>query len=139
MKAFEELKQEFLKVKGFEDRYKLILDIGKTLENYPEEFRQDKFKVKGCQSQVWLKPEFADGKVHFYADSDSLLVKGIVAIVVRAYNDLPPDEILNLKADFLKDLGLAEHLSMNRSNGLMSMIKQVQLYALVFKNVKGNL
>jgi len=134
------IKEEFLKFPDWEDRYQELIQIGKKLSTYPEDKREEKYKVKGCQSQVWLFPEFKDGKVIFYGDSDALLVKGIIGLLIKVYSDSTPDEILVTKPDFLKEVGITEHLSMNRSNGLASMMKQMQMYAAVFKAMqKGNL
>lgn len=131
-----QVKERFLKFQDWEDRYKELIHIGRDLQNYPEDKREEKYKVKGCQSQVWLYPEFKDGRVYFYADSDAVLVKGIVGLLVSVYSDATPDEILMTKPDFLKEVGITEHLSMNRSNGLASMMKQIQMYAVVFKSMQ---
>ena len=120
----------------WEERYKKLIEWGSKLPLYPEEFRLDKFKIKGCQSQVWLYPYKTDGKIFFHADSDAVLVKGIVALLLFVYSGSTPSEILKTGSDFLKDLGITQHLSMNRSNGLASMFKQIQLYALVYENMK---
>lgn len=130
-----QVKERFLKYNDWEDRYKELIHLGKELNAYPEDKREDKYKVKGCQSQVWLFPEFKDGRVYFYADSDAMLVKGIVGLLVNVYSDATPDEILSTKPEFLKEVGITEHLSMNRSNGLAAMMKQMQMYALVFKTM----
>lgn len=130
------VKERFLKFKDWEDRYKELIHLGKALPNYPEDKRDEKYKVKGCQSQVWLYPEFKDGKVFFHADSDAILVKGIVGLLVSVYSDATPDEILSTKPDFLKEVGITEHLSMNRSNGLAAMMKQMQMYAVVYKSIE---
>lgn len=131
-----QIKERFLKFNDWEDRYKELIHLGRELPNYPEEKRDDKYKVKGCQSQVWLYPEFKDGIVNFYADSDAVLVKGIVGLLVNVYSNATPDEILAVKPEFLKEVGITEHLSMNRSNGLAAMMKQMQMYALVFKSMQ---
>jgi cysteine desulfuration protein SufE len=130
-----QIKNHFLKFSDWEDRYREIIHLGRDLAPYPEEKREEKYKVKGCQSQVWLFPEFKNGRVYFYADSDALLVKGIIGLLVKVYSDATPDEILSTKPDFLKEVGITEHLSMNRSNGLAAMMKQIQMYALVFKSL----
>lgn len=132
----DQIKTRFLQFQDWEDRYKELINLGKGLEAYPEDKREEKFKIKGCQSQVWLYPEFKDGRIYFHADSDALLVKGIIGLLVNVYSNATPDEILNTKADFLKEVGITEHLSMNRSNGLASMMKQIQMYALVFKSTQ---
>jgi cysteine desulfuration protein SufE len=131
-----QVKERFLQYKDWEDRYKELIKIGRDLSLYPEDKRDEKYKVKGCQSQVWLYPEFKDGRVHFSADSDAVLVKGIVGLLVSVYSDATPEEILSTKPDFLKEVGITEHLSMNRSNGLAAMMKQMQMYALVFKSIQ---
>ncbi len=131
-----QVKERFLQYKDWEDRYKELIKIGRDLGLYPEEKRDEKYKVKGCQSQVWLYPEFKDGRVYFAADSDAVLVKGIVGLLVSVYSDATPEEILSTKPDFLKEVGITEHLSMNRSNGLAAMMKQMQMYALVFKSMQ---
>ncbi len=130
-----QMKNRFLQFQDWEDRYKELITLGKQLPAYPEEKRDEKFKVKGCQSQVWLCPEFKEGRVYFHADSDALLVKGIAAVLVGVYSDTTPDEILSTKPDFLSEVGITEHLSMNRSNGLAAMMKQIQMYAVVFKSM----
>lgn len=130
-----QLKERFKKISDWEDRYKELIELGKELAPLPPAGQHEKFKVKGCQSQVWLYPEFKNGRVYFYADSDALLVKGIVAMLVSVYSDSTPSEITQEKADFLKELGITEHLSMNRTNGLASMLKQIQMYALVFQSM----
>lgn len=129
------IKQRFLQFNDWEDRYKELIVVGKNLPAYPEDKREDKYKVKGCQSQVWLYPEFKEGRVYFHADSDALLVKGIVGILTSVYSDATPEEILSTKPEFLAEVGITEHLSMNRSNGLAAMMKQIQMYAVVFKSM----
>jgi len=132
-----QIKNRFLQFKDWEDRYKELIQLGKSLAPYPEDKRDEKFKVKGCQSQVWLYPEFKEGRVYFHGDSDALLVKGIVGLLTSVYSDATPDEILSTKPEFLKEVGITEHLSMNRSNGLAAMMKQIQMYAVVFKSMSA--
>ncbi len=128
-----EIQGEFALLGSWEDRYAHIIDMGKHLPAYPEEYRTDTFKVKGCTSQVWLHPTFTNGRIHFDADSDAIIVKGLVALLMRIYNDRTPDEILAIPGDFVRTLGLDTHLSPNRANGLASMVKQIALYALAMK------
>jgi cysteine desulfuration protein SufE len=130
-----QIKQRLGQYSDWEDRYKELILLGKSLQNYPEDKRDEKYKVKGCQSQVWLYPELKDGRVYFFGDSDAVLVKGIVGLLLSVYSDATPDEILATKPEFLKEVGITEHLSMNRSNGLAAMMKQIQMYALVFKSL----
>ncbi|WP_393055382.1 SufE family protein [Halobacteriovorax sp. CON-3] len=124
---------EFNGFGDWEDRYMHIISRGKEMESLPEDLQKEEYKVKGCQSQVWLIPELKDGKVYFRADSDAAIVKGIVSILVGVYSNATPDEILATKPDFLDTIGLRQHLSMSRANGLSSMIKQISMYALAFK------
>ncbi len=131
-----QIRDRFLKFQDWEDRYKELIQLGRSLPPYPEDKRDEKYKVKGCQSQVWLFPELKDGRVFFHADSDAVLVKGIVALLTSVYSDATPDEILSTKPEFLKEVGITEHLSMNRSNGLAAMMKQIQMYALVYKTMQ---
>jgi cysteine desulfuration protein SufE len=132
----DRIKASFLKFSDWEDRYKELIQLGRNLAPYPEDKREEKYKIKGCQSQVWLYPEFKEGKIFFKADSDAVLVKGIVGLLLSVYSDSSPEEILATKPDFLKEIGITEHLSMNRSNGLAAMMKQIQMYALVFKSMQ---
>jgi cysteine desulfuration protein SufE len=129
------IKERFLGKSDWEERYKELIQLGKALPPLAEEGRLEKYLVKGCQSQVWLYPQFREGRVFFQADSDAILVKGIVALLLEVYSDCTPQEILKTPADFLKDIGITEHLSMNRSNGLASMLKQIQMYALVYQSL----
>ncbi len=131
-----QVRGRFLQYSDWEDRYKELIHLGRELSFYPDDKRDEKYKVKGCQSQVWLYPEFKEGRVYFLADSDALLVKGIVGLLVSVYSNATPEEILSTKPDFLKEVGITEHLSMNRSNGLAAMMKQMQMYALVFKSMQ---
>ena len=117
----------------WEERYAELIKFGKEFSELDEKYQVEKFKVNGCQSQVWLHPRLKDGKIEFQASSDAVLVKGIISLLVYVYTDRSPDEILNLKPDFLDQLGVREHLSMNRSNGIMHMLKKIQTYAILFK------
>ncbi len=127
--------ERFKAVSDWEDRYKELILVGKEMPAYPEEQRLEKFKVKGCQSQVWLYPSLVEGRLRLAADSDALLVKGIVGLLVHAYDGARPAEVLQDKGEFLRQIGITEHLSMNRSNGLASMMKQIQMYALVYQGL----
>ncbi len=129
----DELKISFNQYSNWEDRYTYLIEMGKKLNEMNPSYKIEANLVKGCQSQVWLFAELKDRKVHFEADSDASIVKGLIALLVYVYSDASPDEILATKPTFLEDLGLKEHLSMSRANGLNSMIKQISLYALAFK------
>ncbi|PIP95626.1 MAG: Fe-S metabolism protein SufE [Bdellovibrio sp. CG12_big_fil_rev_8_21_14_0_65_39_13] len=141
MKKIEERVQditaEFAQFKDWEGRYKHLVEIGKKLPIVSDDKKTDTFKVRGCQSQVWLIPRLEDNRVYFEADSDASIVKGIVALLLAIYSDNTPQEILNLKLDFLDSIGLKQHLSMNRANGLASMVKQIQMYAYAYQTQIG--
>ena len=123
----------------WELKYEKIIDLGKKWPGLQDQFKTDDLKVKGCQSQVWLKADKApDGTISFRGDSDAILVKGLVALVLTVYNNETPEDILTFEPDFLKELGLDTGLSPSRSNGLYSMVKQVKYYAMAFKYLKNN-
>jgi cysteine desulfuration protein SufE len=123
----------------WELKYEKIIDLGKKWPGLSDEFKIDDLKVKGCQSQVWLKADLTDdGKINFRGDSDAILVKGLVALVLTVYSGETPDDILTSEPTFLKELGLDTGLSPSRSNGLYSMVKQVKFYAMAFKYLKNN-
>lgn len=131
-----QLKNRFLSFPDWESRYKEMMELGKQLPVFPADQKLEKYLIKGCQSQVWLIPSFENGKLYFLADSDSLLVKGIIALLVCVYSGETPSMILSYKPDFLKEIGITEHLTMNRSNGLVAMVKQMQLYALAYQTLE---
>ncbi len=125
---------EFSQFKNWEERYKHVIDLGKTLPELPAEMMDDKFLVKGCQSRVWLHAQKnSEGKVVLIADSDAMIVKGLVAVLLKVYSQATPDDILANPPQFISELGFASHLSASRANGLMSMVKQIMLYATAFK------
>ncbi len=120
-----------IQFKDWEDKYAAIIKLGKEMPSMPEEFRVDGNKVSGCQSQVWLYPDMSSSldKVLFYADSDALIAKGLIALVLQVYNSSSAQEIMTTAPNFIQDMGLDSHLSPNRANGLQAMIKQIKLYA----------
>lgn len=132
----KEIVEEFQYLPDWEEKYSEIIRLGRKLPAYPEEFRDDKYKVKGCQSQVWLHPEFKDGKILFDADSDAMIVKGLIGLLMRVYNNRTPNEILDNPPDFLQEIGIDNHLSPTRKNGLGAMMKQIQMYAVAFKSME---
>ena len=134
----DEIIDEFTGFDDWLDRYQLLIDLGSEQEPLPEEYKTDNNLIEGCQSRVWLQADVVDGKVVFRAESDALIVKGIVALLIKVYSGHTPDEILSTKPYFVEAIGLKEHLSPTRSNGLVAMIKQMRLYALAF-NTKMNL
>ena len=111
------------------DRYRYIIDLGKELPPFPEEWMTDAYKVRGCQSQVWLKPDNENGRLLFRATSDAAIVSGLIAILLKIYSDRTPEEILATPPEFIEGIGLDEHLSPSRSNGLHSMIQTMFGYA----------
>jgi len=127
------LLKEFDKFKEWTEKYSHIIDMGKALPAFDEKHKIDKYLISGCQSKVWLFAEYKDGKVKFTADSNTIITKGIISMLIETLSDRTPDFIINAKLDFINKIGLKEHLSPTRSNGLISMIKQMKLYALVFK------
>ncbi len=129
----EEIVEEFSVFDDWMDKYSYLIEIGNDLEGFEEEYRLDTNLIEGCQSRVWLHGELKDGKIHYVADSDAIIVKGIVGLLVRALDGRTPDEILENDLTFVEEIGLKEHLSPTRSNGLVAMIKQMRLYALAFK------
>ncbi len=131
----KEIVEEFEFLPDWEEKYSEIIRLGRKMPEYPEEYRDEKYKVNGCQSQVWLHPEYKDGKIYFDADSDAMIVKGLIALLMRVYNKRTPDEILNSPPDFLTEIGIDNHLSPTRKNGLGAMLKQIQMYATAFKSI----
>lgn len=129
----DEIIEEFTGFDDWLDRYQLLIDLGNEQEPLAEEYKTDNNLIEGCQSRVWLQADLIDGKVVFRAESDALIVKGIVALLLKVYSGHTPDEILASEPYFVEAIGLKEHLSPTRSNGLVAMIKQMRLYALAFK------
>ena len=130
--------EEFSDFEDWLDRYQLLIDIGSEQPSLDEKYKTDNNLIEGCQSRVWLQADFVDGKVLFRAESDALIVKGIVSLLIKVYSGRTPDEILESEPYFVEAIGLKEHLSPTRSNGLVAMIKQMRLYALAFKAKMGN-
>ncbi|MBQ3556149.1 MAG: SufE family protein [Bacteroidales bacterium] len=141
MKSINEIQEEIIEeFEGFEDwmdKYSLIMDMASSLEPLAEEFKNDSNLIEGCQSRVWLQADFVDGNIIFKGDSDALIVKGIVAMLINTLSGHSPKEILESDLFFIEKIGLKENLSPTRSNGLASMVKQMKLYALAF-DTKNN-
>lgn len=114
----------------WEEKYNYIIELGKTLPPIPSEYKKDEYLIKGCQSRVWLNAEKDKNIVHFYADSDALIPKGIIALLLRIVNHEPAQDIAQYNFDVIQKIGLQQHLSPTRANGLLSMIKQIKQYAL---------
>ena len=129
----DEIIAEFSDFDDWLDRYQLLIDLGSEQEPLSDEYKTDNNLIEGCQSRVWLQADYVDGKVHFRAESDAMIVKGIVSLLIKVYSGRTPDEILDTEPRFVEAIGLKEHLSPTRSNGLLAMIRQMKLYALAFK------
>ncbi len=130
----EEIIDEFLMFDDWMQKYEYMIDLGKSLPQIEEAKKTDDRLIKGCQSKVWLDAEYKDKKVIYTADSDAIITKGIIAILLRVFSNKTPQAILEANTDFIDKIGLKEHLSPTRANGLVSMIKQIKLYALAFQS-----
>lgn len=128
----EKILNDFESLSSWEDRYAKIIASGKKLPVMPEEYRTEENKVRGCQSQVWMFAKLEDGKVHFFTDSDALIVKGLIGILMELYQDLSPSEILSVDLGIFQKIGLEANLSPNRAGGFQAMIKQIKMYAVAF-------
>ena len=129
----EEIVDEFSMFDDWMERYEYIIELGKSLPLINEDFKTEENIIKGCQSKVWVHGEENDGKVVFTSDSDAILTKGIIAILIRVFSNQSPQDILDANTDFIDEIGLKEHLSPTRANGLVSMIKKIKMYALAFQ------
>lgn len=133
----DEIIAEFSDFEDWMDRYQMLIDMGSEQEALEEKYKTEQNLIDGCQSRVWLQADLIDGMVHFRAESDALIVKGIVALLVRVLSDHTPQEILDADLYFIDRIGLHEHLSPTRSNGLSAMLKQMKLYALAFNGMQA--
>ena len=130
----QEIIEEFSDFDDWMDKYQLLIDMGSQQEPLPAEYKTESNLIDGCQSRVWLQADLTPrGTIHFQAESDALIVKGLVALLIRTLDDQTPDDILGADLHFIADIGLSEHLSPTRSNGLLAMVKQMKLYAMAFK------
>ncbi|REG89528.1 SufE family protein [Winogradskyella sediminis] len=128
-----EIIDEFAMFEDWEERYQYMIDLGKDLPLIDEKYKTEDNIIKGCQSKVWVHANMVDNKVNFTADSDAIITKGIIAILIRAFSNQHPEAIINANTDFIDKIGLKEHLSPTRANGLVSMIKQLKLYAIAYQ------
>lgn len=137
MKSIDEIQDEiideFSVFDDWMDKYALLIDLGNSLPPIEEKYKTNENLIEGCQSRVWLQADYRDGRIWFEAESDAIIVKGIVSLLVRVLSGRTPDEILNADLYFIDRIGLTEHLSPTRSNGLVAMVKQMRMYALAFK------
>ena len=128
----DEIIEEFSGFDDWMDKYQLLIDLGNEQEPLDEKYKTEQNLIDGCQSRVWLQADLVDGKIHFSAESDALIVKGIVALLIRVLSDQTPKDILDADLYFIEQIGLKEHLSPTRSNGLLAMVKQIKMYALAY-------
>lgn len=129
----DEVIEEFSELDDWMDRYQLLIDLGNEQAPLDEQYKNEQNLIEGCQSRVWLQADYIDGLVHFQAESDALIVKGIISLLIQVVSGHTPDEILDSDLYFIERIGLKEHLSPTRSNGLLAMVKQMRMYALAFK------
>lgn len=129
----QEIIDEFADIDDWMDRYGYIIDLGNALPPIEEKYKTPDHLIEGCQSRVWLNADYRDGKVQYTADSDAIIVKGIISLLISVLNNHTPDEIINSDLHFIDKIGLSEHLSPTRSNGLLAMVKQMKLDALAYK------
>jgi cysteine desulfuration protein SufE len=138
--TIEEIQQQIIEemdlFDDWTDKYEYIIELGKSLKTIAEDKKIDSNKIKGCQSNVWLDASFEDGKVQFTADSDALIVKGLVSLVLKVFSNQTPQHIIHANLDFIEKTGLSQHLAQTRSNGLLSMVKQIKFYAMAY-SVQG--
>ena len=136
MTSINELQDQVIEeFEGFDDwmdKYQMLIDLGNDLEPLAEQYKTPQNLIDGCQSRVWLQADYHDGRIHLQAESDALIVKGIIALLIRILDDHTPQEILEADLYFIPRIGLSEHLSPTRANGLLAMVKQIRAYALAF-------
>jgi cysteine desulfuration protein SufE len=140
-KSIEETEAEIVEAfswfENWEEKYEYIIELGKKLPSLEEEYKKEENIIKGCQSTVWLVAEYRNGKVIYKADSDALIVKGLVSMLISVLSGHTPDEILEARLGFIKEIGMMAHLAQTRSNGLVAMVRQIKNYALAFKSVNA--
>jgi cysteine desulfuration protein SufE len=129
----QEIVEEFSLFDNWDDKYEYIIDLGKKLQPLDGQYKKDENKVKGCQSTVWLVADYRDGRIYYKAESDAVIVKGLISMLIRVLSGQTPDDIVNAKLDFIREIGMISHLAQTRSNGLLSMVKQMKNYALAYK------
>lgn len=133
----KELIEEFAGLGEWMERYNYLIDLGKNLPMIDQAYRNDEYLIRGCQSRVWLNAELRDGKIFYTADSDAIITKGIAALMIRIFTGHTPDEIIKADMSFIDEIGLREHLSPTRSNGMVSMINQIRYYAMAYQAKQG--
>ncbi len=136
----DEIIDEFSAFDDWMDKYQMLIELGNSLEPLAEQYKTPQNLIEGCQSRVWIQADFDEStrQIHFTGDSDAVIVKGLVSLIIRVMNDHTPDEVLQSELYFIERIGLREHLSPTRSNGLLAMVKQMRVYALAFKSKENN-
>ena len=129
----KEIVEEFSLFDNWDDKYEYIIDLGKRLASLEDQYKKDENKVRGCQSTVWLVADYRDGKMFYKAESDAVIVKGLISLLIRVLSGQTPDDIVNARLDFINEIGMMSHLAQTRSNGLLAMVKQIKNYALAYK------
>jgi cysteine desulfuration protein SufE len=129
----KEIIEEFALFDSWDDKYEYIIDLGKRLPALDPKYKTDENRVRGCQSSVWLIADYKEGRIVYQADSDAMIVKGLVSMLIRVLSGRTPDEIMNARLDFIREIGMTTHLAQTRSNGLLNMVKQIKNYAVAFK------
>ena len=128
-----EIVEEFSLFDSWDDKYEYIIDLGKRLPALDDQYKKDENRVRGCQSTVWLTADYENGKIFYKADSDAVIVKGLISMLIRVLSGQEPDKIINANLDFIKEIGMMSHLAQTRANGLLAMLKQMKNYALAYK------
>lgn len=132
----QEIIDEFSMFDDWMDKYEYIIELGKAMDEFPAEERTDANLIKGCQSQVWFMAEEHDGKLYFKADGDAIITKGLAALMIKVFSGQSAKDIVNAELTFIDEIGLSQHLSPTRSNGLLAMVKQIKMYALAYSGLK---
>ena len=136
-KSIEEIEQEIVEefslFDSWDDKYEYIIDLGKRLPPLEEQYKRDENKVRGCQSTVWLVADYRDGRVFYQAESDAVIVKGLISMLIRVLSGQTPDDFVTARLNFINEIGMTTHLAQTRSNGLLAMVKQMKNYALAYK------
>ena len=133
-----EIVEEFSLFDSWDDKYEYIIDLGKILPPLDDQYKKDENRVRGCQSTVWLTADYENGKIFYKADSDAVIVKGLISMLIRVLSGQEPDKIINANLDFIKEIGMMSHLAQTRANGLLAMVKQMKNYALAYKLKNAN-
>ena len=133
-----EIVEEFSLFDSWDDKYEYIIDLGKKLQPLDDQYKKDENRVRGCQSTVWLTADYENGKIFYKADSDAVIVKGLISMLIRVLSGQEADKIISANLDFIKEIGMMSHLAQTRANGLLAMVKQMKNYALAYKLKNAN-